>query len=340
MIQFLFKVLSRLLGFVCTAITLIPFFMGTSTFNDFLLQLKLTQGQFVCACIVMLLVVSGVCYAQHKSDSKKAADCGDEFGDFHEKLLATLFELRKDNTTTPPYSTHTAFYSTSKLHCHELCNHIAKFLKNKFGKDFSVCIKMIDRKSIEKAKRTGRIGDAEVYTFCRGGQAHTNREVNEKSRALYNTQAGEHFCVPIKDNSDFYSILSDDELNRTTSLFACSNLRMNALLSRILGRPEYRNSTPNYWKYYKSTVVVPIRVEKKFADPKEDEALEGIYQTVGFLCVDYKKTLSTAVLNELTGYIKGFGESFYALFHEIGIMDRKIAQIQAKNECAKGGANR
>lgn len=336
--QFIFKVLSRLLGLICTAITLIPFFMGTSTFKDFLSQLSLTQGQFILASIALFVLISGICFSQYLFDSKKAVNCGNEFNNFHEKLLAAVFEMRKKNTEQLEFSTHTAFYEFTKLRCQELCEHIAKFLKYKFGKDFSICIKMIDKKSIDKVKRTGRIGDAEVYTFCRGGCSHDSRERSEKKRAVYDTQGKNHFCIPVRDNSDFYAILSDDEINNATTMFACSNLRMNARLSEIFGRPEYRNSTPKYWKYYKSTVVVPIQVEKKFVDPKENESLVGIYQTVGFLCIDYKKAISTAMLNELAGYIKGFGDSFYPLFHEIAITDRKIAQFEVRNEYAKGGA--
>lgn len=336
MIQFIIKVFSRLLGFVCTAITIIPFFLGTSDFNSFLNLLSISKSVFIIASIVVFIVISVMCFVQYCSDSKKAAASGNAFGDFQEMLLARIFELRKNNATTPPYTDHASFYAASKSHCHELCEHIAQFLKNKFGKDFSVCIKMIDRKSITKAKTVNRIGEAEVYTFCRGGQSHVNREKNEKMRAPHTIKVGEHFCVAIKENSDFYSILSDDEYNRSTSLFACSNLRMNALISKIQGRPEYKNSTPKYWKYYQSTVVVPIRAEKKLVDPNEDESLDGIYQTVGFLCVDHKKTLSTATLNELTEYVRGFGESFYPLFHEIGIMDRKIAQLEVKNASAQG----
>lgn len=334
MAQFVIKVFSRLLGFVCTAITIIPFFLGTSDLNTFLGLLSITKAQFIFASIVLFIAVSVICFVQYCSDSKKASDSGNAFGDFQEVLLARILELRKSNTTTPPYENHATFYTTSKAHCHELCEFIATFLKNKFGKDFSVCIKMIDRKSISKAKTTNRIGEAEVYTFCRGGQSHVNREHNEKLRAPHSIKVGEHFCVAIKENSDFYSILSDDEYNRSTSLFACSNLRMNALILKIQGKPEYKNSTPKYWKHYQSTVVVPIRAEKKLVDPNEDESLDGIYQTVGFLCVDYKKTLSAATLNELTEYVRGFGESLYPLFHEIGIMDRKIAQHEIKKASA------
>lgn len=340
MLQFAVKVLSRLVGFIGTAVAFIPFFLGTSTFADFLKQLSLTQGQFILASMALFALISGICLFQYFFDSKKAKNCGNEFNIFHEKLLAAVFEMRKKNTGQLEYSTHTAFYEFTKLRCQELCECIAKFLKHKFGKDFSVCIKMIDKKSIDKVKRTGRIGDAEVYTFCRGGCSHDSRERNEKKRAEYTTLGNNHFCIPVRDNSDFYSILSDDEINKATTMFACSNLRIHARLSAIFGRPEYRNSTPKYWKYYKSTVVVPIQVEKNFVDPKEDESLVGIYQTVGFLCIDYKKTLSTAVLNELAGYIRGLGNSFYPLFHEIAITDRKIAQVEPRNEYARGGAGR
>lgn len=337
--QFFFKTFSKLLGFLCTAVTLVPFFMGSTTFNALWDQLSLTQGQFVLACLVLLVIILGVCLFQHSKDARKAETCGIGFNNFHEKLIAAIFEMRKKNAEPLEYSTHTAFYEFAKLRCHELCEDLSKFLKYKYNKEFSVCIKMIDKRSINKVKRTGNLGDAEVYTFCRAGCSQDTREKNEKGRAAYNTQEKRPFCVPVRDNSDFFAILSDDQDNKATTRFACSNLRMNERLSEILGRPKYRNSTPKYWKYYKSTVVVPIQVEKKYVDPKEDESLTGRYQTVGFLCIDYKKPISTAILNELAGYIQGFGESLYPLFHEIGITDRRIAQVESKNEYARGGVD-
>lgn len=331
MLRFLFKVFSLLIGYTCTAITFIPFFMETSTFSEFLKKYAISYEQFWWITVGLFIVVSIICLIQYIINSKTANSCGKEFESFHEKLLAAQFELRQKNKAPLEYRTHIAFYEFSKSRCQELCECIAQFLKHKFGKDFSVCIKMIDRKSIAKVNKTGRIGEAEVYTFCRAGVSHDSRESREKRRAAYDYSDKKHFCVPVKDNSDFYAILSDDENNKNTTMFACSNLRMNALLSDILGKPEYRNSTPKYWKDYQSTVVVPIQVEKKFVDPKEDDSLLRIYQTVGFLCIDHKKPISTAELNEISGYIKGFGDSLYPLFHEIAIVDRRIVQLEAKN---------
>lgn len=326
MIKFVLKVISRLLGYVCTAITLIPFFIGVGTFSDFLQKLNLSAGQFTVALFLIFVLISVICLIQYINDSRQAADCGTEFSNFEESLLAAVYDMRKKNAGTPDYSSHAAFYEYAKLKCEKLCGHIVGFLKAKYGKDFSVCIKMIDKKSLEKVKNSGNIGDAEVYTFCRGGRTHSNREMSEKNRAIKCKKA-ERFCVPVSENSDFHNILRNDEGYETISEFACSNLRMNEIVSVILKQPKYRNSTPEYWKHYRSAVVVPIRVEKCYINlDEDDENLEDVYQTVGFLCVDYQKPISGAMIGEMKGYIKGFGESLYALFHEIGIMDRRITQ--------------
>lgn len=331
MFRFFVKVIKLLIGYACTAITFIPFFVETSTFSQFLAKYSLSPKQFWWITAGLFVVVSIICLIQYIISGKTANCCGKEFENFHEKLLAAQFEMRLKNNLPLEYTTHTAFYEFAKARCQELCECIAKFLKHKFGKDYSVCIKMIDRKSITKVNNTGRIGEAEVYTFCRAGVSHDSREKSEKDRAAYDSGEKKHFCVPVKDNSDFYAILSDDENNKSTTMFACSNLRMNARLAEILGKPEYRNSTPKYWKHYQSTVVVPIQVEKKYVDRKEHDSLLRIYQIVGFLCIDYKKPISNAELKEISGYIKGFGESLYPLFHEIAILDRRIAQHEARN---------
>ena len=56
MIKFVLKVISRLLGYVCTAITLIPFFIGVGTFSDFLQKLNLSAGQFAVALFLFLFL--------------------------------------------------------------------------------------------------------------------------------------------------------------------------------------------------------------------------------------------------------------------------------------------
>ncbi|MDR3605324.1 MAG: hypothetical protein P4L38_11895 [Syntrophaceae bacterium] len=79
----------------------------------------------------------------------------------------------------------------------------------------------------------------------------------------------ENLEQPVKGNTDFDKIVSGDDF-----FFA-------AKLDRMVSSGEYRNTTEKWLQWYKSTVVVPIRVLEKNWDENKKH-----YILLGFLCAD------------------------------------------------------
>jgi len=343
MFSYLRRILSGLLTLVCTAIAFIPFFMGTNTYAEFLVKIKLSNAQFSLVCFLIFVTIIACSIIAYVRTNKEIERTGKIFGDFHRKMLEIVFELRSNSDNYSENTTVEEFYTKIQTPCYELCEYIADFLKNKYRKDFSVCIKTIDEKSLRRVKYTGNLGDAQVFTLCRAG--HRNKERSGREEAQAKNAKQKRFLIDVGSNYDFLTILDanknnsvegDLQISNQASAFACRNLLTHDILLRIINwkfpnQPKYTNSTEDYWKHYLSTVVVPIRIATEYITTRSKSPIAGQYQVVGFLCVDYRWPVSKAILNELAGYMKGFGDSFYELFHEIGIIDRKIAKAEKKS---------
>lgn len=87
--------------------------------------------------------------------------------------------------------------------------------------------------------------------------------------------------IYIKDNSDFYDILSP---NSDRSYFYQQNLVEYAKKCEKQGS-GYRNSTPDWYLYYQGTIVVPISIANKRLNKKK-----SCYDVLAFLCIDSMST--------------------------------------------------
>ena len=257
-VKILFRAIRVFLGILCTIITLLQFFVGTDTYARLQEKYGLPTSIpiffkiiFVCG----LLVVIFICILRkYISDSKKRALTTDKLHQFHHLVRDLLFVLKR-NIGHYNLSSHRLYYEFVKDKSYFFCERICEFLKLKYNKDFSVCIKMIDGDGENTT-------DVNVYTLCRAGVAKESRSRYDNTHNEAN-QNEDHVFIRVSENSDFESLLSNSEENETTSVFACSNLVMLNILSKIFPI-VYKNSTPNFLKYYKSTVVVPIRIERKY----------------------------------------------------------------------------
>lgn len=330
--EILINVVKSFFGVICTCITLLQFFMGTDTYEKlksrFNIPDEIPREHKIFAFVLAFFILLAYNIWIYLSRNKKAELAASKIHLFHHEVRNEIFDMRKLNKEKPTMN-HITYYNYVKGICYKLCEHIHEYLKNNYGKEFSVCIKMIDSNSL---KTSGNIDDAKVYTLCRAGKEYEKREEYEKKNYLPdNSLASDHIYVNVKGNTDFYTILSNDKKNIATTAFACSNLRMLYILSKILKNVNYENTTPKFWKYYKSTIVVPIRIEKKHLSKSFEVSISGDgYQTIAFLCIDHKKPISKALKEEIAGYMKGFGDAFYGLLHEVAIMDRSISAEEAE----------
>lgn len=281
--------------------------------NNVLTFLTKHPRVFISAIIILLttLLVIFSFVSLYRLD-KKNTDIAESMHQFFHDLRLKIFKMQKD---IDKYKNHELFYTMIKDVCTKLCEDISSFIKAKTGKDFSVCIKMIN-------------SDA-VVTLSRSGKDMRTRNELDEIRQNNNSP------VLIKDNTAFSSILNENAFTGQKAVFACSNLYMLKILGRFNKNKIYKNSTPNFLKYYKSTIVVPIRISNKYNVFNHNHYKKNNNIVIGFLCIDYKKPISKALKNELVGYIKGFGDSLFILFKQIVEFDEQIKKDELKNQTPK-----
>lgn len=175
-------------------------------------------------------------------------------------------------------------------------------LQNNTGEKVYACIKVIENYSaatdIDKENAT-------VITFCRSRNTDKNRRINDELHTK---------SIKVKDNTDFYDIL-DEESDITNSFFYQGNLSRYDKDLRKVGK-KYQNSTEDYEKYYKGTIVAPIKVKKSrlyYINGNDGEDI------VGFLCVDspsnnaFRNTEFDKEIN--TNIVKSFAAEIYVVLN-------------------------
>ena len=327
------KFLGKLFSFLLTIVGVLPFFLGTSTYKEFLEFANLSQRAAYIIGAVLVIIAGAIFLVLNRLRDKDAEKSSDYIKEFHQEVTKNCFALRNRNRSTPEFPDHEKFYQDTKAKGYILCDHIANFLKYKYNKDFGVCIKMIERRSTVRGKANW-IDTVQVYTYCRAGYEHIAREKEEKERAMKKDSTA-RYLTPIRENSGFLGILraneSRDGQQQGASAFMVPNIWTYKLLRRIMQESPYSTPNDSSPKYYNSTLVVPIRIETECLQPKDQEPFAGEFQVIGFLCVDHKKSLPIATLREMVGYINGFGSSLYEWFHEIRKVDDKITEYERKN---------
>lgn len=190
-------------------------------------------------------------------------------------------------------------------------DYLCQILQKSTGEKVCACIKLIENMGvatgIDKEKAT-------VITFCRSKNTDKTRKAND----------GVHKkSIKIKENTDFYDIL-DEESENTNSYFYQGNLPQYDKDLRKAGK-KYRNTTEDYEKYYKGTIVVPIRVNKSHLYYVSENS--G-YDIVGFLCVD---SLSTNAFRNAefdkdnnTNIVKSFAAEIYIILNKYNLYLQRI----------------
>lgn len=335
--RFLFDFFVSFIGFIGSLVALAQFFLGTKSYSELvaryssrynvptdiaqILGVIFTLRGLAIIGVIVLIVKWIAYYRKHK----KAKNIAEHLHRFQHEMRNRLFEAKLETIKNRP-SNHVEFYSRISLMCKELCDIINDFLKEKTGKNFSICIKLLQNYDLEST------GSCELctYTLCRAGKdAHQRTEHAVRRYASSHRVVNEHdLFFPISKNSALMCLLGETAYGNKTD-FSCSNLWMLKIINKILKRPPYLNSNRDYHKFYKSTVVVPIRIKSGYFANNEFGNIDfnsSDYITAGFLCLDYRFSMSGALRDELAVYMKSFADSFFALFVEIKSRDEQIAQ--------------
>ncbi len=193
-----------------------------------------------------------------------------------------------------------------------LCNILASYTKRKV----CACIKIVYCKNTEDEKKI--TDDAvELVTFCRSNNSDTERDNYERQKKR----------ILLKDNTDFKEIISGE--------FGKDYFYQPNLIEYEEKRKKdgscYENTNKTWSKYYKSTIVVPIRIEfKRLYHTKNEEP----YDIIGFLCVDSEYTDAFTEKQEKynVDIIKAYADTIYVLLSQYRHYLRKIYQGEnAKN---------
>lgn len=172
---------------------------------------------------------------------------------------------------------------------------ICQIYKEFTYQDISACIKYID--TVGEVDRE----TATIKTFVRSSNTDSKRNENDNNNPN---------PIYVKDNTDFYSILSPNSSNKK-SYFYQRDLVQYAKDAEKNG-DSYNNSTQNWQKYYRATIVVPISIANKrlFFTSKNH-----CYDVIGFLCID---SLSTdAFLERDERYNRDVAQAFAAEMYVI-----------------------
>lgn len=199
-----------------------------------------------------------------------------------------------------------------KMNSIQICNYIGDFYRSLFydylskGKyDVSVCIKLIETDDVfEEDYNKWRL-----ETFSRSTSTEQARGRIDRMK------------INVADNTDFLVILSDEYENTEFAFPDMRRIKDEFLLNY---EKPYLNSRKNFWKYYRSTIVAPIKISGNNASEKLKEMNPSISSkdiVLGFLCIDSMKYFSSE--SELRAFelgvefAKGFADSLYVYFERV-----------------------
>lgn len=171
-----------------------------------------------------------------------------------------------------------------------LCDILFKLTRQKV----SSCVKII-----EPAEDLDYL-NASVYTFCRSSNS-------DPQRTVYDDECRKRKIL-ICDNTDFNKIV---EPAKSVSCFYAPDLIAYKKGLRKIG-DDYDNTNSHWEKFYKSTIVVPIRIANQ-RNPNNE--LENSYTILGFLCVDSKST--HAFEESQKSFYKPIVKAFAALLYSV-----------------------
>lgn len=260
-----FTVASFLLSIVIPLITLI-----FSHFNGF----NLTIVQFIVVFMLLLATlivgIRALKYRNLANDRMKITS--ETYHNLLHNARNVYFHVMHQHKTKQ--LTVSLLTDTYKAELQNVLDSLCGIMESFTKRDISACIKLIEYSN--QTRRTGRnrdevvSNDIRLSTFCRS----TNSDSGRSEYEVANKRP-----IVLKENTDFFEIISTEN---TKNYFYQGNLPKYADELHKLGK-AYNNTNPDWSRYYRSTIVVPIRIEFKLLyHQKKNDA----YHVIGFLCVD------------------------------------------------------
>lgn len=191
-----------------------------------------------------------------------------------------------------------------------ICNFVEKFYNTLFSgfldkHNICVCIKLVKTNTLFNED----YNSWSMETLARSTSTPQDRFNIDKK------------LVKIEENSDFQIILSEKYPDDLFSFSDMSNIREDFL--KIYETPYKNSRGENFLDYYRSTIVVPIKIDGKFAPNiiNKYENIDNKDLILGFLCIDSMKEFKTSAEKNIFSvgveYGKSFADSLYILFGKI-----------------------
>lgn len=228
---------------------------------------------WLCIIFLLCLVVFGIKVKKYGTITRNMREgFSYNYYQFLHDFRNTYFDILNKHKTESGVSKSARIQMLTKdtqTFLEDSLGYLCEILEKNTGEKISACIKLIENAgsvtNIDKDKAT-------VITFCRSKNTDKERKANDEQEIK---------SISIKKNTDFYDIL-DEESTNTNSYFYQTDLLQYAKDLQKAGK-EYRNTTEHYEKYYRGTIVAPIRILKK----RLHYVNQNIgYDIIGFLCVD------------------------------------------------------
>lgn len=191
-----------------------------------------------------------------------------------------------------------------------ICGMIQNNIKTIFNLDFNVCFKSICVDSVISSD----IDNWETQTIARSAKANYLRRIQDNSRQK------------LMNNTSFSSIV----MKKDSTSWASYNLP-ELVKNMEKNGFDYKNPNENYVKFYKSTIVVPVRGDVSRIPSEIKSALiqkeKLSYHYLGFLCIDSKEVFSNEdmIFNNLIYLLIFIGNILYDICLEKLLNEYKIS---------------
>lgn len=285
----------------------ISIFSVATTLILFILN-KITLKSSIIFIIIMLIIIITILITRVRKyriiASNRMEKTSINFHIFLHETRDVFFETlnsHKQNTLTTSELTRTCKNSLSNI-----LDNLCEIMSSYTGREISACIKLITYNEDDEIINSD---NATLVTFCRSRKSNTNRD-NYTS----------HTKIFLKDNTDFLEIISNDN---NKDYFYQGNLDKYAKqLTKV--NQEYKNTNSDWKSYYKSTIVVPIRIK---SEKLYDHTQEDSYHIIGFVCVDSLKTDAFTAKQERynVDIVKSFADIIYVLLGQYRHYLKKIS---------------
>lgn len=270
---------------------------------------------FVCLLFFLVIIFLRIKkYRKLMMESRKIVSEGTYkfLHDFRNLYFSLLKSHKNQEDSIQSLTTEVERYIEESLD--QLCEILKSFTK----KEICASVKIIESSRGDINTEDGiDIDDATVKTFARSKNTDVKRKGNDNF-----SEVG----PKLKDNTDFLDIVDPKRKNNCSYFYQRDLIQYDKALRKI--GEKYRNTTENWDKYYRGTIVAPIRIANKYLHYTQKNEY---YDIVGFVCVD---SLSTwAFLANQENYnsklVKAFAAEMYVILSKYKYYLKKIQERSA-----------